>query len=45
MAIADEMQGIMSLPEQPAMEQAAAPTAEQSAAVEQMRSQLSPQRS
>jgi hypothetical protein len=36
------MQGIMSLPEQPAMEQAAAPTAEQSAAVEQMRSQLSP---
>jgi len=42
MAIADEMQGIMSLPEQPAMEQAAAPTAEQSAAVEQMRSQLSP---
>ena len=40
--MADEMQGIMSLPEQPAMEQAAAPTAEQSAAVEQMRSQLSP---
>jgi len=42
MAIADEMQGIMSLPDQPAMEQVAAPTAEQSAAVEQMRSQLSP---
>lgn len=42
MAMADEMQGIMSLPDQPPMEQTAAPTAEQSAAVEQMRSQLSP---
>jgi len=42
MAMADEMQGIMSLPEQLPMEQVAAPTAEQSAAFEQMRSQLSP---
>jgi hypothetical protein len=40
--MSDDMQGIMSLPDQPAMEQVAAPTAEQSAAVEQMRSQLSP---
>jgi hypothetical protein len=37
MAIADEMQGIMSLPEE-----TAAPTPEQTAAVDQMRSQLSP---
>ena len=35
--MADDMQGIMSLPEQ-----AAAPTPEQTAAVDQMRSQLSP---
>jgi hypothetical protein len=40
--MSEDMQGIMSLPDQSAMEQAAAPTAEQSAAVEQMRSQLSP---
>lgn len=37
--MADEMQGIMSLPEQPA---APAPTPEQTAAVDQMRSQVSP---
>lgn len=37
MAIADEMQGIMSLPAE-----TAAPTPEQTAAVDQMRSQLSP---
>ena len=37
MAMADEMQGIMSLPEE-----TAAPTPEQTAAVDQMRSQLSP---
>ena len=40
--MADEMQGIMSLPDQPAAPAAQQPTAEQSAAVEQMRSQLSP---
>ena len=39
--MADEMQGIMSLPDQPAAPAAQPPTAEQSAAVEQMRSQLS----
>jgi len=40
--MADEMQGIMSLPDQSAAPAAQQPTAEQSAAVEQMRSQLSP---
>jgi hypothetical protein len=40
--MSEDMQGIMSLPDQSAMEQSPAPTAEQSAAFEQMRSQLSP---